>query len=149
MQTVAFIGIDPGKNGAWACLQGDKITVGTDVKSCRWFMATLPRWCPEVLLERVSASPQMGVSSAFTFGSEYGKWLGLFGEDVDQITPQKWQFWYMKNGFRDTLEGVKGPARKLALKGIAEKLFPKFKLTLTNADALLLSYFLKANHGSK
>ena len=148
MQVAAYIGIDPGKRGAWSCLQGDKVTVGPDVETCRRFLRGLQS-SPKVLLEKVGSSPQMGVSSAFTFGAEYGKWLGLFGEDVDQISPQKWQFWYMKHGFRDRLEGTKGLARKLALKEIALKLFPEIRVNLTNADALLIAHFLKATNESK
>jgi hypothetical protein len=87
----------------------------------------------------------MSRSAAFSFGVEYGKWLG-FLDGVELVTPQKWQFHYLKNGYRELLEGVQGPARKRNLRTIAQELFPDVKVTLQNADALLIANYHYQNH---
>lgn len=88
------------------------------------------------LIERVWASPVMGVSSAFAFGENYGTWIGALraaGIAVYTVTPQTWQ-----KSLR--IEAV-GPARKSALRDAAKTTFPREKVTLKNADALLISEY--------
>ena len=87
----------------------------------------------------------MSRSAAFAFGCEYGKWLGftqVFSRGrVELVTPQVWQFHYLKNGYRELLEGVQGPARKRNLRTIAQAEFPGVKVTLQNSDALLIANY--------
>ena len=88
------------------------------------------------LIERVWASPVMGVSSAFAFGENYGVWIGALraaGIEVYSVTPQTWQ----KNL---RIEAV-GPARKTALRDAAKITFRGEKVTLKTADALLISEY--------
>jgi hypothetical protein len=92
------------------------------------------------MIEKVGASPQMSRSAAFSFGVEYGQWLG-FLDNVELVTPQKWQFHFLKNGYRHLLEGVQGPARKRNLRTVAQDVFPGVKVTLQNADALLIANY--------
>jgi hypothetical protein len=98
-------------------------------------------------LEKVGASPQMSRSAAFTFGCEFGRWLGFLGGRVELVTPQVWQFHYLKNGYRALLEGVQGPTRKRNLRIIAQAEFPDVKVTLQNSDALLIAnyHYAKSN----
>ncbi len=47
-----------------------------------------------LFLERVSSSPQMGVTSAFQFGRSYGGIEGIaaaFGWPIEYVTPAKWK----------------------------------------------------------
>ncbi len=138
-----FLGIDPGKSGGWAVLsdEGELLREGQSVDDLRG----LSRRGMSSMLEKVGASPQMSRSAAFAFGCEYGQWLG-FLDDVELVTPQKWQHYYTKNGYRDLLEGVQGPERKRNLRTIAQELYPDVKVTLQNADALLIANFHYQNH---
>jgi len=139
-----FLGIDPGKSGGWAVLsdEGELLREGKSVDDLRG----LSRRGMSSMLEKVGASPQMSRSAAFTFGAEYGRWLGFLGWDVELVTPQMWQFHYVKNGYRDLLEGVQGPERKRNLRTIAQEVFPDVKVTLQNADALLIANYHYQNH---
>lgn len=134
-----YLGIDPGKSGGWAMLSDEGLLLreGNSVEDLRG--VTLRG--ASAMLEKVGASPQMSRSAAFAFGAEYGQWLGFLGWDVELVTPQRWQFHYHKNGYRHLLEGVQGPARKRNLRTIAQEVFPDVKVTLQNADALLIANY--------
>lgn len=138
-----FLGIDPGKSGGWALLscEGMLLREGKCVEDLRG----LSLRGASVMLEKVGASPQMSRSAAFSFGCEYGKWLGFMQgfarSRVGLVTPQTWQFHYLKNGYRHLLEGVQGPARKRNLRTIAQAEFPDVKVTLQNSDALLIANY--------
>ena len=105
-----FIGIDPGKTGAIAVLDENrhiefarKFDDLDDIVEKLYFLveaSQIPAYhgsSPTLLyayLEKVHASPQMGVTSAFTFGQSYGYWHGVLGAlniPYELITPQKWQ----------------------------------------------------------
>jgi hypothetical protein len=89
-----------------------------------------------------SASPQMGVTSAFTFGKGYGGLLMLLTAlDIpfDQITPRKWQ----------TAMGCLSGGDKNVTKRRAQQLFPKLTITHAIADALLLAEFCRRVRGSE
>ena len=91
-----FLGIDPGVSGAFAVLNylGEVACVGLwedrdsfykfenlkDIKSCA--------------LEKVGAMPGQGVCSMFTFGQNFGHWLGtleILKIPYGLVTPQRWQ----------------------------------------------------------
>lgn len=97
----AFIGIDPGINGGIAVICGTKVETFSmpesefdlwqTIDSCR---SNGTIFKPFALLEKVSSSPQMGVTSAFTFGQGYGRLSAMLtaaGIPFDLVTPQKWQ----------------------------------------------------------
>ena len=84
--------------------------------------------------------PQPG-SSMFKFGSGYGFIRGVLAANRIKtvlVRPQTWQ-----KGVSG-VQSTKGPERKRALKEAAARLYPDIKVTLTNADALLI-----ADYGSK
>ena len=64
-----IIGIDPGKSGAAAFIEDGQLTVvrkfDSNIDRCRNLASCSP---DAFFIERVTASPQMGVVSAFTFG---------------------------------------------------------------------------------
>lgn len=87
------------------------------------------------ILERVHAMPGQGVTSMFRFGTNYGYWRGLLqGLRIPfiEVTPQQWQ-----KGLHLSPK-LKGAERKRALKQLAAERYPDSKVTLKNADALLM-----------
>lgn len=105
-------------------------------------------WSVGAVIERVWASPVMGVSSAFAFGENYGLWCGALlaeGITVWTVTPQTWQ--------KATVPDItsKGADRKRDLRGAAHSAFGKCqRVTLTNCDALLISeYAHELNNAGK
>jgi crossover junction endodeoxyribonuclease RuvC len=135
-----FIGIDPGVGGGIAVV-GKKGNVVSAVK-----MPETERDVLDVIrgygsnaetigiLEHVSASPQMGVVSAFTFGRGYGALrmaLTAAGIPFDEVTPQVWQKRLSCRSHGD----------KNVTKRRAQELFPLVKVTHANADALLIAEY--------
>jgi len=138
MKTV--IGIDPGKNGgiAWIDDQGrpcaekmpetiqdlweliDSISLNSG--GCRAF------------IEAVHSSPQMGVTSAFTFGQGFGRLeMALTAARIpfERMSPQKWQ----------KALGCLTKGDKNVSKARAQELFPAMKITHATADALLIAEY--------
>jgi len=90
------------------------------------------------VIERVWASPVMGVAGAFAFGENYGAWLmALRVSEIPTftVTPQQWQ-----KVVAPEVQG-QGAARKRALKAVATRIFPHAKPTLVTCDALLISEY--------
>jgi hypothetical protein len=141
--TPAFLlAVDPGASGGY-CLR-DPYTGSIDKLGKR------PATCKElhdiliplvgsgvVLIEEVHASPVMGISSAFTFGREFERWLtaaGILGIPIYGVTPQQWQ-----RGL--PLTGDPGN-RKAALSALAKDSYRHLTgITLATCDALLISGF--------
>jgi hypothetical protein len=145
-----YIGIDPGVMGGIAILDAfaGGLTVYKMPSSTEEILTLLhqltqgKKYC-HVILEQVHASPQMGVSSAFTFGRMFGQ-LEAFvhslpeGKTFELVTPQKWQA---------TLDCRTGGDKHVSLQK-AETLFPGTKgINLKTADAALLAYFGYWKHG--
>lgn len=89
------------------------------------------------VIENVHATPIMSVSSAFSFGQNFGAWLGILASwdiPVWLVTPQEWQ-----KGLAIPAE-IQGTDRKAALKAMATTLFTPQKITLANCDAALLGH---------
>ena len=90
-----------------------------------------------------TGKPQPG-SPMFKFGSGYGFIRGVLAANRIKtvlVRPQTWQ-----KGVSG-VQSTKGPERKRALKEAASRLYPNIKVTLTNADALLIAdYGLKLQH---
>lgn len=134
------IGLDPGVSGGIAVLRddGQVVEVYRMPATERDLLDRLSPW-PRAyrtygILERVSASPQMGVVSAFTFGRHYGALLMALtaaGIRFDQVTPQTWQ----------KALGCLSKGDKNITKRRAQQLFPDQKITHAIADALLLAEF--------
>lgn len=90
-----------------------------------------------VVIENVHATPIMGPSSAFAFGSNFGLWLGIIASwdlGVHGVTPQEWQ------KLLAIPSEIRGDDRKRALKAKAIPLFPEWKMTMANCDAALLGH---------
>lgn len=144
--TRVFIGTDPGKNGGLAVLNATgaildlfKFTDATE-RDIHTYFADAKEWGRGepvwAVIERVSASPQMGVTSAFTFGRGYGFLRGCLigcGIPFDEVAPQTWQ----------KLLGCRTGGDKNISKAKAQQLFPDAKVTHAVADALLLAEYAR------
>lgn len=131
-----ILGVDPGLAGG--------LVVVNDGPPLAYKMPTTDKDLWEILtdirklgvqiavLETVTSSPQMGVTSAFTFGRGYGHLeMGLIAADfrIERVRPQVWQ----------KAMGCLTKGDKNVSKRKAQELFPQVKVTHAIADALLLS----------
>lgn len=150
--------IDPGAAGgmAWLTSEGVVETCSQDNRKefIRWLADTVCDHDPVIYMEKVSgyypkpkiAKPgekeefnlQSSAFSMFNFGKAAGICIGIseaFGIVPVEVMPAQWQkcLFVKKSGTRS--------AWKNTLKAIAQKRYPDLKVTLANADALLiLSY---------
>jgi hypothetical protein len=143
-----IIGIDPGKSGgvAWRKTTAQReYTDATkfpetekDVANLFYELMNTERDC-FAYLERVGATPQMGVTSAFTFGRGYGFLRGCligFGIPFEEVSAVKWQAEF---GLRQGKKLAQGDSEKHnAIKGKAQQLFPHLQITHAKAAALLI-----------
>ena len=152
---MCIIGIDPGKSGAAAHIENGVLVnvypFKGDIEKCREIhkIEPLVSGPPVYFIERVTASPQMGVVSAFTFG----KWAEavecsarLTEYDVHMVRPVVWQ-----NAIGIYSQGDKGK-----LYAYAKKLFPRqYEQKMFNketSDAVLIAFYgwrYMANEGVK
>ena len=93
-QTNSFVGIDPGNGGGIAVLidDADETEVITrkfpeDVRDIGIFLRTATSNTNyRVAIEKVHSMPKQGVKSTFTFGMNYGIWIGALRTlDIDFI----------------------------------------------------------------
>lgn len=94
-------------------------------------------------VEKVGATPQMGVVSAFKFGQSVGHirmCCIAAGVRLEYVTPQKWQkeFGLIVKG-RGL--GQDDTSKKNRNKARAQELFPGIKITHAIADALLIAEY--------
>jgi crossover junction endodeoxyribonuclease RuvC len=158
-----YIGIDPGLNGAIAIRDCSGRTMIHDMPTTsRQVGRTIKRqldpaalttclahdWItgtPQAILEQVTASPQMGVTSAFNFGLGYGAVLGVLAGlrvPVRFVRPQEW-----KAHFR-LLKQPKDASRAVA-SAIDPQYAPLWHLHKHDgrAEAFLLAQFGIDTHG--
>lgn len=101
-------------------------------------------WSPvHAFIEKVQSSPQMGVTSAFSFGQGYGAWLGILAAlqiPHTLITPQAWK--------KGMMYGE--PKEKDASRVVARRIYPvqmadgdwlSRKKDHNRADALLIAEY--------
>lgn len=146
---MAYLGIDPGKIGGVAVIHPD----GADAWRYPGDIASAAALLREIhaqyrikiaCIERVASRPGQGVKSMFSFGQNFGGWLGaLAALEIPHttVTPHAWQKAVLDSGTGDT------KARALSM---ARRMFPtvhlRFKADDGKADALLLAEFAKRRH---
>ena len=138
---MSIIGIDPGKAGGIAWICDGKVAVEKMPETLKdlWdLIAGIAAEGPcRAFLEQVSSSPQMGVTSSFTFGNGFGHLeMALTAANIpfERVRPQVWQ-----KAMQCMTKGDKN-----ITKAKAQELFPTIKITHANADALLI-----ASYGAK
>ena len=166
-----YIGIDPGIDGAIAASSkyGQRVTVmpiivgttgGTkstlDINAIvRWLKTALQDVLPnaneEVLvgLEKVSAMPKQGITSAFNFGQTYGMLKGIvvtLGYPLELVRPQAWKKIILEGTLKD---------KSAAIQYVKQR-YPNLNLKATErcrvdhdgiADAVCIAAYLERTHG--
>lgn len=164
-----IVGADPGVTGAFAFYEvetrsiRDAFSMPTDViakgkgtrRDINWPMVVhmlrlatssmSTDWPERVFVERVSSSPQMGVTSSFNFGRSFGGLEALIpalGWTAEYVTPKQWkkalkvpaekddavhrasvlmprdvQFWTVQKGLTKELASGRAEAAMIALYG--------------------------------
>lgn len=140
-----FIGIDPGVSGAITALnENGKVVALTKMPQT---MGELLRFLQQFTdndttcyLEKVHARPGDGAASMFKFGRGFG-WLqmALFASKIKTIEVLP-NIWMRGLGIKSKKKDETKTAYKNRLKFVAEQLFPDQKVTLWNADALLIAH---------
>lgn len=142
-----YLGIDPGKSGGIALLDEDfsvvfAIPMPPTMSDINDVMKHLPD-DTRAIIERVSSMPGQGVASTFKFGKGFGALLmSLIANEIpfEQASPQKWMKYYsMKKSKTESKTQWKN-----RLKGKAQEMFPKVKITLALSDALLIARYCHA-----
>ncbi len=139
-----YIGIDPGLSGGIAILREDgsvfhTLKMPTTEKDLVEYFLSDGEFVACACLERVSASPQMGVTSAFTFGKGYGGLrMALTAAQIpfDEVSPQRWQ-----KAMQCLTRGDKNISKRRA-----QELFPHEKVTHAVADSLLIAEYCRRFH---
>lgn len=146
-----YIGVDPGKKGGVAVIDGDGVEVYAwdDQTFVNVMAATMNKGKCIAAVEKVGAMPGQGVSSMFSFGQSFGFILGVltaFGIGYQLVPPTLWK---REFGLLHT--------EKQASVDVAKRLFPGVSLLPTErcrkesdgmSDALLLCTYAQRHFGS-
>ena len=138
-----ILGVDVGANGALAFL-GEGVTFVHPTPDTRMdLVVLLEEYRPSIshaYVERARSSPQMGVTSAFSFGMSYERILATLTAlriQFSEVLPYTWQRGFMLK--KSPGLGMSPTEKKRDHKRMAQEVFPKIKVTLQNCDALLIA----------
>ena len=147
-----YIGIDPGAGGGIAVInEEDSIKAYKCPQSSEdmalLFQVLIGDTPPEnirLIMERVWARPTNAVRAAFSYGVNYGQWLGVASSHeikMNTVIPTEWIRWI---GCPKALKSV---IRKRWLKEKAQELYPEIKrVTLKTSDAILITKYAKEEY---
>lgn len=147
-----YIGIDPGKKGAFAWIDGEEAQVYAwderifVTSMCYLSIGDTGKDCI-ACLEHVSAMPGQGVTSMFNFGQNFGFIQGVLTADgipFELVRPQKWKKEFSITGDKNSSIAV------------CKRLFPNVSLLRTEkcrkeddgmAEALLMAEYARRKLG--
>ena len=147
-----YIGIDPGKSGGLVVIDetGEAKAYKCPeevIDMALLFQNAIGDTAPDnvkLLMERVWARPSNATRAAFTYGVNYGQWLGIAASHeikMHTILPNGWMKWI---GCPKALEVRK---RKHWLRDKAKELYPDIKkVTLATSDAILIGHYAKEKY---
>ena len=147
-----YIGIDPGISGGIAVIKYDgTIQAFKCPKSSedmallfRILLGSTPAAEIRLLMERVWARPTNAVRAAFSYGVNYGQWLGIAATHEVKMNTVLPLAWIKQSGCPKAL---KRDVRKRWLKAKAGELYPDVnKLTLATSDAILITHYAKEEY---
>lgn len=139
-----YIGVDIGSNGGLAIMESGKVTTIKIPESFRSFRNILSEYSGKEIMavcEKIHSRPTNGAKVNFSLGRNVERTYNAFEVakiPLIEVTPQTWmKFFYMKKEKTETQTQWKN-----RLKDKAQGLFPSVKVTLWNADALLMLFYL-------
>ena len=147
-----YIGIDPGISGGITVIDEEGSIFAYKCPKSSEDMALTFQICMGntssdnimLLMERVWARPGNAVRAAFTYGVNYGQWLGISSSHeikMNTVIPAKWITW------TGCPKALKRDVRKRWLKEKARELYPDVnKLTLATSDAILITHYAKEEY---
>ena len=147
-----YIGIDPGISGGIAVIDTKGKMKAYKCPRSSDDMALLLQMCIgrtapkniKLLMERVWARPTNAVRAAFSYGTNYGQWLGITASheiEMNTAIPVDWIKWV------GCPKALKKDVRKRWLKEKARELYPNInKLTLATSDAILITHYAKEEY---
>lgn len=139
-----YMGIDPGQAGGITVLSDtfdviESVPMPATMQDL-WELISKYRGDCVAWLEKVGAMPGQGVASTFKFGEGYGQLqmaLTAAGIPFFDVTPQRWQ----KALGLLSRKGESKTEHKNRMKGAAQQYFPGVKVTLKNADSILIAFY--------
>lgn len=145
---MTYIGVDPGKSGAMAIIDGDTVKViPFDERAYIDALLDCDILKTVACIEYVHSMPHDKPSAAFKFGENYGWTQGLcaaYGIPYQLVSPQKW-----KNEYGATKD------KKTSI-AICKRLFPRVSLRRTErsrmdddgvAEAILMAEYARRKFG--
>ena len=150
--TFKYIGIDPGISGGIAVIDEKGEIKAHKCPRSSDDMALLFQVCIgdtppnkiRLVMERVWARPTNAVRAAFSYGVNYGQWLGIAASyEIKMYTtlPNDWIKWI------GCAKALPVADRKRWLKAKAKKLYPQLpRVTLATADAILITHYGKEEY---
>tara|TARA_Y100000593_G_scaffold9639_1_gene17486 strand:+ start:7045 stop:7539 length:495 start_codon:yes stop_codon:yes gene_type:complete len=149
--TYRYIGIDPGKSGGITMI--DTKDNYMEAVKCpdrtidmalifHSFVGDEPNRV-RLLMEKVWARPNNAVRSAFTYGVNYGQWLGIAAATEIHMYTVLPSEWMSSMGCK---KGMDYAVRKKWLKEKSQSLYPNSKITLYTADSILIAHYAKETY---
>ena len=153
-----IIGIDPGASGGIAVLNSPDIKTYNMPETYPDIYNLFVDICQDYLDYDVLAimedvghgMPGQSSKATAVFARHNGHLemaLYALGIRTVKVTPQKWQKHYSNSLGRSS--GYEKRDWKNKLKGLAQQMFPTVKVTLKNADAILLAYYGEDMNGNQ
>ena len=145
------LAIDPGLKGGIAVLEGDKLYTFPMPETYADVYLVLKGLqedfgITKAVIERVGLGlPGQSSKATATFARHNGHLemaLYALGIQTEEVTPQKWQKFYSNQ--IGSSKGLTKTEWKNKLKGLAQRLYPRTKVTLNTADAILLAHYGKS-----
>ena len=147
MENRIFIGIDPGKSGAICFMFEGKMftrkcptTLHDMVDIFHEIDEIAPNLQKYACIEKVHSFPGQGVRSVWTFAENFAFWKAIMATlkiPYIQVGPKMWQRYYSTAIPKDKKD------RKNYLKQLAQEKYPSTKVTLYNAEAILIAEYCK------
>lgn len=152
----AFVGVDPGASGGIGVLHNRLVQAyivpesDTDLFYILEDLRDAAKGNLVACLEQVSSSPQMGVTSAFSFGKSYGRITYALIAAKIPFTLVRPQIWQRNLGIKPRDKKETQSQFKHRLRMFAQRLFPNFFLwkkpkSLTHQLAICDSLLLAEN----
>lgn len=148
---VGILGIDPGSHGGFSIVdltgtmrhaysfknytEYELVEFVKSLKETNDIMG----WQTRAYIEQVHAMPRDGKVQAFSFGRNYGFWLGILTTlkiGYVEIPPANWQA-----ALKMRVRGLEYRDKKRAIKIAAQKLYPELNLTLDTCDGVLIAEY--------